>query len=184
MRLVMKYLCFLPALLILFIELIFPENLLAQPGEVTSSVTAPHVVVGDPAVGKELFTGSARLANGGPPCMACHSVSGIGALGGGALGPDLTEAHKKFGEMGLQGILMVTPFPTMRPVYEKRLLIPEERAHLIAFLGAAPLAKRPIHAVGVLLGLSSGGAGILLALMKLKWRRRLKGVRKEMVNRS
>ncbi|MFN3338009.1 MAG: hypothetical protein ACK42I_10985, partial [Thermomicrobium sp.] len=45
---------------------------------------------GDPIRGKELFTGVLRFENGGPPCQACHSIGGIGALGGGQLGPDLT----------------------------------------------------------------------------------------------
>src|SRR6476646_10160995 len=45
---------------------------------------------GNADTGKELFTGVARFQNGGPPCMACHSTGGLGALGGGQLGPDLT----------------------------------------------------------------------------------------------
>lgn len=59
---------------------------------------AAALPAGDPALGKEFFTGGQRLQNGGPPCMGCHSVAGIGALGGGTLGPDLTPAISKYGE--------------------------------------------------------------------------------------
>ena len=44
-------------------------------------------VQGNAETGKDLFTGVVRFQNGGPPCMACHSTGGIGALGGGSLGP-------------------------------------------------------------------------------------------------
>src|SRR3989337_709452 len=49
-----------------------------------------------PVAGRALFTGARRLENGGPACMSCHSVAGLGALGGGALGPDLTLAYNKY----------------------------------------------------------------------------------------
>ena len=45
---------------------------------------AAPAVKGNAENGKELFTGMVRFANGGPPCMACHSTGGLGALGGGA----------------------------------------------------------------------------------------------------
>src|SRR3974390_88344 len=53
----------------------------AQPTAAPAAASAT-AVRGDPETGKDLFTGVARFHNGGPPCMACHSVGGIGALGG------------------------------------------------------------------------------------------------------
>ena len=47
---------------------------------------AAAALKGNAETGKDLFTGAERFANGGPPCMACHSTGGIGALGGGRLG--------------------------------------------------------------------------------------------------
>src|SRR3989338_9184569 len=47
---------------------------------------------GDYATGNALFTGEKRFTNGGPPCISCHSA-GVGALGGGILGPNLTQVY-------------------------------------------------------------------------------------------
>lgn len=137
---------------------------------------------GDPIVGKALFTGTVRFRNGGPPCMACHSVAGIGALGGGALGPDLTAAYEKFGRAGTASVLVSLPFPTMNPIFRDRLITPEEQAHLAAFLGRAA-AERPTQVVGRLVLLAMVGAAALLALAHLLWRRRLGSVRAPMVGR-
>jgi mono/diheme cytochrome c family protein len=63
---------------------------------------ASNFPAGDSVHGRELFVGSARFQNGGPPCMSCHSISGIGALGGGTLGPDLSNEYQKMG--GTQGL--------------------------------------------------------------------------------
>ena len=62
-----------------------------------SAPAAEPAVQGNADTGKELFTGVARFQNGGPPCMACHSTGGLGALGGGALGPDLTTVATRMG---------------------------------------------------------------------------------------
>ena len=64
--------------------LAYLETAEAQPSApATGGQAASAPVQGNPQSGKELFTGVTRFANGGPPCMACHSVGGIGALGGG-----------------------------------------------------------------------------------------------------
>jgi mono/diheme cytochrome c family protein len=137
--------------------------------------------VGNPALGKELFTGTRRFANGGPPCMACHSISGIGALGGGALGPDLTPAASKFGDAGLASVLASLPFPTMSPIFASRPLASEEQAHLRAFVMQAAISERSPQAVGRLTGFAVGGAVVLLGLVHVSWRRRLTTVRRRMV---
>lgn len=140
-------------------------------------------VQGDPVAGKDLFTGVIRFQNGGPACMACHSIAGIGALGGGALGPDLTPAYTKFGEAGLASVLARTPFPTMNPIFSSRPLTAQEQANLRTFLQRAAVAKRPVEAVGQLAGLAAVGAGVLLALTQLSWRRRLTEVRRPLTGR-
>ncbi len=67
---------------------------------------------------ENLFEGRSDFDGGGPACLSCHSVAGIGALGGGALGPDLTGAFAKYnGETGLVASLTTVAFPTMQPVY-------------------------------------------------------------------
>lgn len=146
--------------------------------------TAGAALVGDAAVGKELFTGTRRFANQGPPCMACHSIAGVGALGGGALGPDLTTAASKFGP-GLASVLASLPFPTMTPIFTNRPLTPDEQAHLRAFIGQATVAARSPQAIGQLTVLAVVGAALGLGLAHVTWRRRLNGgVRRAVLARS
>lgn len=144
----------------------------------------PAVPAGDPLTGKAMFTGVIRFQNGGPPCMGCHSIAGIGALGGGALGPDLTPAFNKYGAAGLANVLATVPFPTMNAVWSQHPLTAEEQANLAAFLQQASVSQRPAEAAGQLAGLAVGGAALLLVLAQLYWRRRLTAVRRPLVARS
>lgn len=138
---------------------------------------------GDPVIGKGLFTGVTRFENSGPPCRACHSVAGIGALGGGALGPDLTAAYQKYGAAGLAAVLAGVPFPTMRPIFTPRPLTPQEQGHVRAFLQQA-VTSRPTRAVAQLSLLAVAGVIVLLVPMQLIWRHRLTGVRERLVQQA
>ncbi|MAG04767.1 MAG: cytochrome C [Acidimicrobiaceae bacterium] len=138
----------------------------------------------DSGTGKALFEGTNRFDNGGPPCLACHSIAGIGALGGGALGPDLTGAYGKFGADGIVSVLATTPFQTMKPIFDDQPLTPEEQAHLAEFLSRAAVSKRTAASVGQLALLGLVGAVFLLLVMQFLWRRRLREVRRPMVARS
>ncbi len=144
----------------------------AQP-----AAAAATVGVGDAAVGRQLFTGKRRFTAGGPPCMACHSVGGLGALGGGAVGPDLTQAYTKFGPEGLELLLSTIPFPTMQPIFGQRALTEEERAHLIAFLEKSAVQTRSPQ-IGQLISMGGLGALMLTGISHWAWRRRSRGVRK------
>jgi mono/diheme cytochrome c family protein len=150
--------------------------------EAASSAPPP---AGDPSQGKNLFTGAMRFGSGGPPCMGCHSAAGIGALGGGALGPDLTGVVAKYGGApGLSAFLGGVPTPTMSAVWSGKPLSAQERGHVIAFLQQAVLAERPAEALWRLFGLAAGGLVVLLVLSHVVWRRRLTAVRRPMVARS
>jgi cytochrome c2 len=153
----------------------------AQPSA-TQTASAP-AVQGNPETGKELFTGVARFQNGGPPCMACHSVGGIGALGGGQLGPDLTDVVTRLGgAAGVNAFVGGSPTPTMKAVWSQRPLTTEERASVVAFLAQAGVSERPAQAIWQLAGLAALGVVILLAIAAFNWRNRLRfGVRRPMV---
>lgn len=144
---------------------------------------APVIAIGDPAIGKELFMGATRFRNGGPPCMACHSVAGIGALGGGQLGPDLTAVVERFGGAAAVSVFVgSSPTPTMNAIWMRAPLAAGERADVVAFLARASVSRRPAQAVWQLAGLSVLGLAILLALAGWIWRRRLRdGVRRPMI---
>ncbi len=138
---------------------------------------------GDPAAGKRLFTGKTRLAKGGSPCIACHTITGLGGLGGGTLGPDLTGAFNKYGDAGLFSVLVNIPFPTMLPTFGTRPLTPQEAADLHAFMKQEAAAKPSPLPIAELLLPAGGVAVALLALAHIWKRGRLNGVRRSLVGK-
>lgn len=134
--------------------------------------------------GRELFVGRQRLANGGPACLSCHGVEGISTIGGGRLGPDLTQVLNKLkGPEGLFGWLSSPPTAVMQPIYKQYPLDENERIALVAFLDTV----RDKHPAGsatrlnfFLLGLAGTAGG--LALCDYLWRRRFRAVRQVLVH--
>ncbi len=156
-----------------------------QQAAAPAGASAGNLAAGDPVAGKNLFTGIRRFGRGGPSCMACHSAAGIGALGGGALGPDLTGAVAKYGgPRGLAAFLSGMPTATMNAVWSGNPVTEQERADLIAFLGQATVEQRSVGAVWRLSALAIAGLVVVLALCHLVWRRRLTAVRRPMVARA
>jgi mono/diheme cytochrome c family protein len=137
--------------------------------------------VGDAAAGELLFTGAQRFHNGGAPCMGCHSVAGIGALGGGTMGPDLTPAYGKYKEA-----LLTWPnnMPPMQAIFSANPLTPQEQADLVAFLKSAVIPQRPTSAIWRLAVLAVIGAILLLIAAQFIWRRRLTSVRGSLVRKA
>ncbi len=141
---------------------------------------------GDPAIGKELFTGSTRFSNGAVACISCHNLKGIGALGGGSLARDLTPAYTSFGKEGLTSILQTTPFPVMREAYADHPLTETEIAHLVAFLEQSAAGTGQTQGAGPLLFILAGLIGFfpVMGLFQFLWRGRLQGVRQSLVRRG
>ena len=163
-----------------------PTPTATTPNATTPTTTTPAPPAnGDSGRGKSLFTGSTRLDAGGPACLSCHSVAGVGALGGGQLGPDLTGAFAKYGgAQGLASALKTVSFPTMAPIFSRKPLTDAERADLVAFLQGAPDKQRPAGAVRDLVAFSAAALFLIAALGMGIWRSRLNGVRKPLVNRA
>lgn len=136
------------------------------------------------AEGRDYFLGLKRFARGGPACLGCHSVQGASVLGGGALGPDLTQVFNKLkGREGLLGWLMSPPTPTMQPIYKPHPLEENERIVLIAYLESTR-DRQSQDTVGrlnfFLLGLAGTAGG--LVLFDFLWKRRFRGVRRLLVH--
>ena len=71
----------------------------------------------DVATGRAIFEGTKPLANGGPSCLACHSMDRLASLGGGKLGPDLTKVYERMlGRKNLASWLQAPATQTMRPL--------------------------------------------------------------------
>ena len=146
---------------------------------------APALPAGDLERGKALFLGTTRLANGGPACMVCHSVTGIGALGGGALGPDLTDVFNRYGgQAGLAAFLGSPATITMNAIWANQPMTDQERADLVAVFATTTTPLRTASTLWTLAGLSGAGGVVLLASAQVWWRKRLMGVRRPMVARA
>jgi mono/diheme cytochrome c family protein len=157
-----------------------------------SSLTAEQpvapeaILTEDVERGRDLFMGNAHFQNGGPPCMGCHNVGNNGLLGGGALGPDLTNVTIERNPSELTATLdgsATTLSPVMQPIYAEHPLTKEERADLIEFMAAS--AGQPVGDHELLLyGISIGGFLAVMGLIQFIFRHRLRGVRRPLVNNS
>lgn len=89
---------------------------------------------GDPNLGRMLFTGEKAFANGGPPCISCHSA-GVGELGGGILGPDLSKVYADPSTNPLVNGAWINSdgTPVMGPIFSNRNVTDEEVDALRAF---------------------------------------------------
>jgi mono/diheme cytochrome c family protein len=156
------------------------ESLLAyfETGETTSQVDV-SLQAGQASLGEEYFTGKVQFRNGGTPCMACHTVGGVGNFGGGNLGPDLTHVYQRYGEAGLVRLLQNIAFPTMQEIYKNKPLLDNEVADLMAFFaqvnetddeGAAERFTALFWAGGSL------GAVLLFGLMAIFWPRQRESI--------
>jgi mono/diheme cytochrome c family protein len=141
----------------------------------------------DVTAGRELFMGTADFAAGGPACVSCHTLAGIGGLGGGKLGPDLTGAYSRLeGRKALGAWLAAPPSPVMQPLFIGHELNEDEILALVAYLkAAAEQGEREADSASltfILLGI--GVCAGLLVVFDLAWRNRFRAVRRPLVARG
>ncbi len=145
----------------------------------SSAPVASVQPLGDSGRGRDLFIGMARLKNGGSACVSCHSS------GGGSLGPDLTNVATKMGLPGVAAALKGISFPTMKPVYRDRPLVDEEVSDLVAYIEQTSKAAETQIMPGYRFAVWAGGLCIaLLIALNLIWARRLRGVRRGIVDKG
>ncbi len=136
--------------------------------------------------GRALFTGVTPLANGGTPCFSCHTIPGLGGLGGGRLAPDLTGAYERLGGRRNMGAWLYAPATTtMAPLFRDNALEDEEILVLLAVFENAALEPDEDESADLLsfLLLALGGTALALALCDRAWKRRSLRVRAPMVER-
>lgn len=161
--------------------IVMPMTVAAQTGETQPAQEAPAApaVQGDYKTGMALFTGEKRFANGGPPCISCHSA-GIGALDGGVLGPNLTQIYA-----GPKRALLMTGWvnspglPVMGPIFSAKNITEAEMEHLRVFFSET--AKQPVAAskTGSFVGAGAAGFIGIMIFFSIVWsgryRKRNKG---------
>jgi hypothetical protein len=141
------------------------------------------ILAGDVTRGQELFMGTTHLQNGGPPCMGCHNIDNNGLLGGGTLGPDLTDVSVRLGQAGLAEVIASAPGPVMAPIFADHPLTPQEQADLLAFLVASAGQPRSDREL-ILLTLSLAGLIAAAGLFGFLYRKRLRSVRGQLVKKA
>jgi mono/diheme cytochrome c family protein len=146
------------------------------------------IVPSDIDGGLDLFTGRVALSRQGTACISCHNVNGVGALGGGTLGPDLTGVNTRYKDPELIGILQNPNFPTMKSVFATKPLSDEEIVQLFAYFQNARLTQPSAQVSPAAAPLDPWFivTGFALALFSLWafnviWRNRLRDVREPLV---
>ena len=145
--------------------------------------TAPFTDA-DRKFGRNIFLGYQSLKEGGPSCISCHSTHGIAALGGGRLGPDLTNVFGRLqGRATLSAWLIAPATETMQPIFKSRPMSSAE-IHALAAYFESTAAERPANAsvnrvAFLLLGLA--GAAAFVFLFDAIWKRRFHAVRRPLV---
>ncbi len=148
--------------------------------------SAQDIAAGNAENGRKLFMGYTHLENEGPPCMGCHSVGDNGLLGGGALGPNLTNISTKRSDDEIIGVLSnrgTVISPVMQPIYAVDPLITQEQADLLVFMKSSagePETDKELLVLGIsILGML--GAAVVLGFV---YRNRLRSVRMVLVDKA
>ncbi len=135
--------------------------------------------------GEQIFKGLTPLANGGPACMSCHTVRGLGLLGGGRLGADLTKVSERVGGRKPLSAWLVSPATTtMQPVFKLHPIEPEEILSLVAFFEDSAKRVGDDDSVAPLTFFLIGLAGmvLVLGLFDSLWKNRFRAVRRPLVS--
>lgn len=129
--------------------------------------------------GRKLFVGDLSFSNGGPSCLSCHTAGDAGYLGGGGLGPDLTNVYTSYNDKGLSKVIRKVNFPTMVRLYKKHPLKDDEAYQVKSYLWSVDRAKKEDHGYAkkfFFLGLI--GFILVLGIFDLTWKGRIKKTRR------
>ncbi|MGE5378455.1 MAG: c-type cytochrome [Bacteroidota bacterium] len=173
-------------LLIVFLVLMLFGCSPASVSRVIQPVSAQAIGTGNVDNGRDLFMGYAHFRNDGPPCMGCHSVGENGILGGGAMGPNLTNVSNKRSQDELASILSNSGpaiSPVMEPIFTEHPLTKSEQADLISFLNAS-IGQPETDKEWLVIGISLIGFLAAVLVLGFVYRGRLRGVRKALVEKG
>jgi mono/diheme cytochrome c family protein len=154
--------------------------------EVQQSVSVQISTPSDVQRGQDLFMGYVHFQNDGPPCMGCHNVGSNGLLGGGAMGPDLTNVSRQRSQEEIASILSnkgSSISPVMQPIFSEHPLTETEQADLIAFLNSS-VGQPESNQEFLVIGISLAGFAAAVLLLGFVYRGRLRGVRKALVGKA
>lgn len=170
------------------LELIEAESALEESQFVGLQLSNEPFTPVDVERGFAIFTGRKRLKNGGPACYSCHSIPGIGGLGGGNLameGANLTRVYERLaGRTVLSAWLVAPATPTMQAVFGDAPIDSGEIHSLVALFEnraqQGETGRSSVQLSFALLGV--GGAALVLALFQAVWTGRFLAVRRPLVD--
>ncbi len=165
---------------LLLVSGLVPMAAFAEQAAAPAVEAAAPAEAGNANVGRALFTGAKRFTNGGPPCISCHSA-GVGELGGGILGPNLTKVYADESKNPLINAVWINnpSTPVMGPVFSNRNVTDEEVGNLRAFFAEQAKGEVAASSTGTFTIIGLGGfVGILIAFNIIwsgRYRNRNKG---------
>jgi mono/diheme cytochrome c family protein len=169
------------------LDLIDAESKLPKSQFAGTQISDRPFTARDVDTGRALFTGMQSLKNGGPACISCHTSRGLGGLSGGRLGPDLTLVYERLqGRKGLGAWLSNPASSTMTPIFKKSPLHGDDILPLLAYFEAAAKNGGSDDTTARLNFLLFGMGGTVIGLVLLDgvWKKRFRGVRRQLVNKS
>lgn len=166
------------------LDLIEAESKLEKSQFVGLQVSTAPFTDADRARGREIYLGAQRLAGGGTACISCHSMNNAPALGGGRLGPDLTNVFERLkGRVALSAWLMAPGTETMQPIFKNHPLAADEIQSLVAYFESTaaeqPADASRAQAAFLLSGLAGAIAGVFV--LDALWKSRFHSVRRSLV---
>ncbi len=175
-----------PAVANSLLDLIDAESKLPKSHFAGAQISDRPFTAQDVVVGREIFTGRRRLVGGGPPCVSCHTMRGLGGLSGGRLGPDLTLVYERLqGRKGLSAWLTNPTSPTMAPVFRAAPIQGDEILPLVAYFEDSARKGGQDDSSAVLNFFLLGAGVMVIGLVSLDaiWKKRIHGVRRQLIER-
>lgn len=165
------------AALVAYLETALKDGAPTAASTESATVAVPEPTTADVELGRNLFQGTARFANGGPSCTSCHHVKNDAVIGGGILARELTTVFSRMGGDGVRAILGGPPFPVMQAAFKGKPFTENETRALVGFLQHADKehAYQQPRDYGWGLFVSGGaGAAVLMGFFGIVGRRRKK----------
>ncbi len=166
------------------LDLIAAESKLEKSQFEGLKLSNKEFTASDRRLGRRLFMGTKRLENGGAACVSCHSMYDIKALGGGRLGPDLTNVFERLkGRKAVSAWLVAPGTETMQPIFKDHPMTAGEIHALAAYfdVAAGESESQPASSRVALLMLGLLGATGVIFGFDAIWKRRFFGVRQPLV---
>ncbi len=167
------------------LDLIEAESQLAESQFKGLQISNKPFTAADRTLGRAIFLGTRRLEAGGAACISCHGMHDLPALGGGRLGPDLTQVYERLeGRKALSAWLVAPGTTTMQPIFKNHPMSRDEIQALVAYFAASAgdSPAQPVSSRMALLLMGLLGAAAAVFGFDAVWKRRFHGVRQSLVD--